>query len=190
MSKDQTMSSPITTKARTAGFFYLLTFVTGFAALAFRSSQTEYGTALTLISDACYVAVTILFYEIFKPVSRSLSLFAAIVGLTGCIVSALTLLHFATIPINALGIFGVYCILIGYLIDRSRFLPRWLGGLMVLGGLAWLTFLSPPLARALAPFNYMPGIIAEGALTIRLLALGITAGRARGRTTTPTAEAA
>jgi len=48
--------------------------------------------------------------------------------------------------------FGFYCLLIGYLIFRSAFLPRILGVLMAFAGLGWLTFLSPPLANYLSPY--------------------------------------
>jgi hypothetical protein len=58
--------------------------------------------------------------------------------------------------------FGLYCLLIGYLILRSTFLPRFLGVLMALGGLGWLTFLSPALSSKLSPWNMAPGILGEG----------------------------
>jgi hypothetical protein len=45
-----------------------------------------------------------------------------------------------------LAFFGLYCILIGYLIFRSTFLPRIIGVFMSLAGLGYMTFLSPPLA--------------------------------------------
>ena len=41
------------------------------------------GFALGLISTACYVAVTALFYQLFRPVSRSLSLIAVCFSLIG-----------------------------------------------------------------------------------------------------------
>ena len=41
--------------------------------------------------------------------------------------------------ILSLVFFGCYCLLIGYLVFRSNFLPRVLGVLMALGGVGWLT---------------------------------------------------
>jgi hypothetical protein len=48
---------------------------------------------------------------------------------------------------------------------------------MAIGGLGWLTFLSPSLAKSLTPFNMAPGIIGEGALTLWLLVKGVDAER-------------
>src|SRR5437660_1422021 len=99
-------------------------------------------------------AVTLLLYGIFKPVSRGLSLLAAVVSLVGCGIGPLGMV--VRLPGQAnnitLVIFGVYCLLIGYLILRSTFLPRAVGALMVFAGLGWLTFLSPALARDLYPY--------------------------------------
>jgi hypothetical protein len=55
--------------------------------LAHRASF-RLGWALGLISTACYVAVTALFYPLFRPVSRSLSVFAAFFGLVAQAVTA------------------------------------------------------------------------------------------------------
>lgn len=87
-------------------------------------------------------------------------------------------LHVSIVPVNALAFFGIYCLLIGYLIAGSTFLPAWLGGLMAIGGLSWLTFGWRPLAHALYPYNLVPGIVAEGTLTVWLI---VFAGKARHR---------
>src|SRR5437870_5126078 len=162
-------------KARMAGVFYLLNILTGALAL-FVSGRS--GFAAILIATSCYVVVTLLFYDIFKPVDRSLSLIAALFSLVGCAVGALSLFHLAPSHIpNSLVFFGCYCLLIGYLIFRSTFLPRILGALMMLAGLGWLTYLWPPLAHQLSPYVFFPGIFGEGALTVWLLVAGVNAQR-------------
>ena len=152
-------------RARIAGIFYLVTFVTGIFALLVRS---KLGMAAGLVAGACYIAVTILFYGLFKPVNRRLSLLAACVSLVGIAAGPLQVK-----AVNPLVFFGFYCLLIGYLIFRSTFLPRILGALMAFGGLGWLTFLSPPLAHVLSPYNLAPGMLGEGALTLWLLVMGV-----------------
>src|SRR5215471_9146935 len=155
-------------QARIAGVFYLLTFLAGGAALFIRGGL---GLALVLIASVSYVAVTLLFYYIFKLVNRRLSLLAAVLSLMGCAIGVVTSL------ISPLVFFGFYCLLIGYLIFRSTFLPQILGVLMAIAGVGWLTFLSPTLANHLSPYILAPGIIGEGALTLWLLAMGLNAER-------------
>ena len=76
--------------------------------------------------------------------------------------------------------FGFYCLLIGYLIVRSRFLPRILGVFMVIAGLAYQTFLSPPLAKYLFFSVVAPaGTLGELSLIVWLLVMGVNAQRWR-----------
>ena len=60
------------------------------------------GLATDLIATACYIAVTALFYDLFKPVNRSLSLLAAFFSLVGCAISAFASL-FQLAPFVVLG---------------------------------------------------------------------------------------
>jgi Domain of unknown function (DUF4386) len=73
--------------------------------------------------------------------------------------------------------FGLYCLLIGWLIFKSTFLPRILGALMALAGLGWLTFLAPPLANALSPYVLVLGFLAELSLMLWLLVKGVNVQR-------------
>ncbi len=165
-------ASPTRT-ARIAGVFYLFTILTGIASLYFVSGTSQ--VVVGLLAGVSYMAVTLLFYYLFKPVNRDLSRIAALVSLVG---------FFIGIPnwqpggVNV-GIvcFGIYCLLIGYLIFRSTFLPRILGVLMAFAGLAYLTFLSPWLGSHLFPFHVATGVLGEGALTLWLLAFGVNADR-------------
>jgi len=61
----------------------------------------------------------------------------------GCANDVLGLFNVAPYKISSLAFFGPYCLLIGYLIFRSTFLPRILGVLMALAGVGWLIVLLP-----------------------------------------------
>jgi hypothetical protein len=208
---------------RIAGFFYFLVFFVGGITVAVSGRIVVPGNAaataaniiaheprfwlgltFNLLVIACYIAVTALFYELFQPVNRLLSLLAAFFSLMGCAVQAFSFAFYAAIAVLrdatyvgsftmeqlqsialiffklyfqaynlGLPFFGFYCLLIGYLVFRSTYLPRFVGLLMMLGGMGWLTFLYPPLANALRPYNLLPGIVGEGSLTLWLLAMGV-----------------
>jgi Domain of unknown function (DUF4386) len=225
-------------RARVTGVVYLLFFLTailgevfarqagvsGISAVSGDAAATAHsilaheasyrlGWALGLISTACYVAVTALFYQLFKPVSRSLALLAAFFGLVGCAITAVGSL-FQLAPLVVLGgspylsvfdaqqlqalallslnlnaqvgsialvFFGLFQLLIGYLIFRSTFLPRILGALMALAGLGWLIFLWPPLANSLLTYLEVLGFLAEASLMLWLLVIGVNAQRWKQR---------
>jgi len=112
------------TRARLTGVVYLLFFATavlgsvvapgisgpgatGDAAatannIVTHQSSFRLGWALDLTSTALYVALMALFYQLFKPVSRTLALLAAFFGLVGCAVTAFGSL-FQLAPLVVLG---------------------------------------------------------------------------------------
>jgi uncharacterized protein DUF4386 len=73
--------------------------------------------------------------------------------------------------------FGFWCVLIGYLIFRSTFLPRVLGVLLTISGLGWVTFLFPPLAHRLFPFIAAASGLGEIPLELWLLVKGVNVQR-------------
>jgi len=89
--------------------------------------------------------------------ARTAGAFWLITILTGG--PALILLRLAPSLINPLVCFGLQCLLVGYLVFRSTFLPRVMGVFLALGGFGWLTFLSPALVSHLFPYNLAPGMI-------------------------------
>ena len=166
-------------KARAAGFFWLMVILTGALALVVGG---KLAVAANLISTAFYVAATVLVYGLLKPVNRSLSLLAAIFSFVGCAIGVLGSLVNLRAGQVGFVFFGLHCLLVGYLILRSTFLPRFVGALMALGGLGWLTLglasvLSPTFARSLSPYILIPGILGEATLTLWLLVMGVNAER-------------
>ena len=110
------------------------------------------------------MVVTFLLYVVFRRVNKLLSAVAATVSLFG-----IAIRFVQQPPINPLVFFGFYCLIVGYLIFRSTFVPHIVGALMMFAGAGWLTFLSPRLAQSLSPYNFTPGMLGEAALTVWLL---------------------
>jgi hypothetical protein len=160
-------------RARMAGALQIFSLLTAGLTETFVHGWLNYAGGY--IAIAGMAVVTLLYYDLFKPVSRSLALLAAAIALVG-----LTFEAFRWQPqgVNiAIVVHGFYCILIGYLIFRATFLPRILGALMALAGLGWLTFVSPPLVNYLSPYNLAAAILAELSLTLWFLVMGVNVQR-------------
>jgi hypothetical protein len=168
-------------RARITGGVYLLYFLTAILGQALVSRKLDsLGDTVNLIAYGLYILLTLLFYFLFKPVNRSLSLVAAFFSLLGCTVGILDLFHRAPAHIGALPFFAIYCLLIGALIYQSTFLPRLLGWLMMFAGLGWLAFLSPAIATHFALYIESLGILAEASLMLWLLFVGVNVPRWKG----------
>jgi hypothetical protein len=165
--------------------------------------------ALYLVEMGCQVGMTVLFYDLLRPVGWRLAMVTMVFGLVGCSVKIVSrLFYFA--PLIVLGgaqsipafgpgqtqglvalllrldhqceamamvFFGAHAVLAGYLIARSGYLPRLLGALSVLGGLGWLTYLSPPLGDRLVPFILPIAGIGAAAMIGWLLVVGVDEAR-------------
>jgi len=78
--------------------------------------------------------------------------------------------------------FGVGCLLLGYLIFRSSFLPRILGAQIAIAGVCYeisgfANFVSPALNAKLYPYILLPGAAGEYSLILWLLVIGVNARR-------------
>ncbi len=69
--------------------------------------------------------------------------------------------------------FALFEVVLGYLIYKSTYLPRFLGVLWVIAGVGGLTFLWPPLATALWPYALLPVGLAEIGLMLWLIVRGV-----------------
>lgn len=164
-------------RARMTGALYLLYFLTAILGMLLVSRGFSVsGNVTNVFSTVCYFVVTLLFYALFRPVSSSLSLLAALFSLGGCIVMSLGLFHIES-PVSPLLFFGPFCLLIGYLIFRSGFLPRSLGVAMAIAGLGWLAFLLPAVPNYLSMAIKIIGFLAELSLCLWLLVRGVNVER-------------
>jgi hypothetical protein len=165
-------------RARLTGVVYLLYFLTAILAQFLLSHKLDaYGKGTNFIATGFYCLLTLLFYFLFKPVSRSLSLLAAFFSLVGCVLMTLAFFPRISVPISPLLFFGPYCLLIGYLIFRSTFLPHILGVLLGIAGVGWLIFLIPNLPNYLSFFLQGLGICAEASLMLWLIVMGVNEER-------------
>ena len=95
-------------------------------------------------------------------------------------------LAYAFLRVNAyafeayLVFFGLWCALIGFLIFRSKFMPRILGVLLAISGMGWMMYLAPPIANHLFfPYITLASAIGEIPLMLWLLIAGVNDQRWR-----------
>src|ERR1700756_844188 len=163
------------------------------------------GFASSLIGVVFHLGWAFLFYQLFRPVNRSVSFCAVLVILVGCAIQAVAaLLYLFPLPVLTAGsslsalteqqlqalaymflklnglafdsylvFFGLWCVLTGYLIFRSTFLPRILGVLLAIDGLGWMTYMSPPLGHYLFPAIAVASGLAEIPLQLWLLIFSV-----------------
>src|SRR5438270_2419552 len=82
--------------------------------------------------------------------------------------------------------FGFDIIIFAYLVLRSTFLPRAIGVLLAIDGLAYLVYsfanlLAPGFAAQLVPWIQLPALIGEGSLCLWLLLVGVDVERWKER---------
>ena len=214
-------------RSRRTGLVYLLYFLTAFPSvfllrgivvasdaattahnLLAHEATYRVGVGIGLLSNVLYVVLAALFYRLFAPVSRRLSMTAAFISVAGCAVliaatvlqvAPLTLLHdaglsrtFSAEQVQAavlasaelygdayrisLVVFAFYDMLLGALVVRSNFLPRFLGYVLIAAGAGWLTFVWPPLASRLTAVVLPLGALAEILLMLWLVTKGVDEG--------------
>lgn len=170
--------------ARTAGVLYLLIFIFGV------SGASQATPAKMILTNACDVGLSIIFYVLLQSVNRNIALLGAFFRLISVAVVSITSMNYfgvvhlfnAAHSASAFGLgitialvpFGVQCLLFGYLIFKSGFYPRSLGALYALAGLAYMMCLWPPLGQRLFfPYIVTPAVLGEGLLTLWLLIVGV-----------------
>jgi hypothetical protein len=83
--------------------------------------------------------------------------------------------------------FGFACLALGYLIFRSRYLPRSIGALMAIAGACYLfnsfvRFVAPAVASGIFQAVFVPIFVAELSLALWLVVKGVDAAKWEART--------
>jgi Domain of unknown function (DUF4386) len=159
--------------ARASGVVYLSYFATAISGLLLKSHKLSGGVVLLGLAPVLYATVTILLYRLFRRAQPLLALAATVCSLAGCVNDGLQQLDSSLAGRSSLVFFGPFCVLLGLLIVRSRFLPRWLGWPLTVAGLGWLAYLNPEMALH-AKIAIIPvGFLAEFELMLWLLLRGV-----------------
>lgn len=162
------------------------------------------GFAIPAAAVGFHIVWALLLYQLLRPVNPTLALLGFAVILVGCAIQALAALLYlgplailtgaadtaasALIAMSLITLssqafnfylvfFGLWCVLTGYLIFRSTFLPRLLGVLLILDGIGWMLFLWAPLATAVYPAIAVMGGLAEIPLLVWFLVFGVNEPR-------------
>ena len=111
-------------------------------------------------------------------------------GLASLETGQLQALAMHSLRVHALGyniavvVFAAHLLVLGWLVLRSAFLPRFLGVLLAIAWLSWWVnslaiFLAPGLAGTLYPYILLPSLAAEGGFALWLLVMGVNEQRWR-----------
>lgn len=187
--------------ARIGGALYLVNilagaYAVGYVAAAVGSNVHAHellfrsGAAAHVVVTVTNVGLALVFYELFKVVSRRVATLVVFFTLVATAIEAAGIVNqLSTLTVGGTAAYDVstvffagYALAIGYLIYRSTFMPRVIGVLMVVDGLAYLinsfaTILAPDFAAHLVPYIQLPILLGEGSLTLWFLVFGINVAR-------------
>jgi hypothetical protein len=176
---ETTQQAHLRSHARATGVVYLSYFVVAILGLLLKSLKLPAGVVVIGFAPVLYATATILLYRLFRRAQPLLALTATLCGLAGCINDGLKQLDHGLAARSSLLFFGPYCVLLGVLILRSRFLPHWLGWPLTVAGLGWLAYLNPTVAQHAKIVIFPVGFLAEFELMLWLLLRGVDEARWR-----------
>jgi hypothetical protein len=167
------------------------------AASATHGALFRAGYAAYLIEAICDVALTLVFYELLKPVNASVALLGVFFRLVSTATFAICEFFYFSAslvqPSNAdlwltmsgfggeifAVFYGCAALINGYLIVRSRYLPAWIGALLCLGGCGFIlrNFLLVLAPDIQSEWMLAPMILSMLILAIWLLARGVDSNK-------------
>jgi hypothetical protein len=149
---------------RLAGVVFVAYFVLSVTAVALRS------VPLQVIATAFYFVLAVFLYRVFAPANPTLALALLPLALAGCVIQGVGqaqadagLLRAALVP------FGVFLVVLGYLVLRAELVPLPLGVILLVAGFAWPVTAAPGIPTWYAAVAALLGIVAEGGLAVWLV---------------------
>lgn len=164
----------------------------------------RWGFLVSIAGVFFHLAWALLMYQLLRIVDRTIAALAVFVVLICCAMQTVTAFFYLApllaiqsglgaeqasslasvfLKLNAaafqmdLVFFGLWCVLTGYLIFRSTFLPRVLGVLLMADGVGWALFAWPPLANHVFPAIAAVSGLAEIPLQAWLIVFGANSRR-------------
>lgn len=164
------------------------------------------GFLVSVAGVAFHVTWALLMYQLLKPLNSTVASLALLLVLICSALQALTAFFYlapllvlqgaaglsteqaqglamAFLKLNTaafqldLVLFGLWCLLTGYVISQARFMPRILGVLLMLDGLGWTLYVWPPLATFLFPVIAVVSAVAELPMQFWLIVFGVNSER-------------
>jgi len=148
---------------RLVGAVYVVYFVIAF------SGETLHNAALKLAGTAWYFVLAVSLYVLLRPsepgIAWALLPFAAL----GCVIQGVAIVEKSrVIQLRSIAVFGLYLVVLGYLVARSTLLPGQLGIALAVGGIACSALVIPRLPTAAAIVAFLLAALSEGALAVSL----------------------
>ena len=138
--------------------------------------QATGSIALSATATAWYFLVAVALCLLFASSNRRAGVAALTFAAIGCVVQGVGQVQLDTsLQTSAIAFFGLFEIVLAYLIARSQFAPRWLGAALALAGVAGIVTVFAPLPTAA---RY--GVVAVSGLAELALLLWLIARAVRG----------
>jgi|SRR5438067_7013279 len=141
---------------RAAGIAYVAYFV-----LAIMGAATA-SAPLSVLGTAVYFVLAIFLYRSFWRADRGIALALLPLAAIGCVIQAVGIIEAdREVQRLALLFFGLFLVVLGYLVARSMSAPRRLGYALALAGLGWCALMIPGLPGAAVVGVMIFGAVAE-----------------------------
>jgi hypothetical protein len=152
---------------RITGVVYVAYFVLAIAGMALGS------TPLSVVGTGMYFVVAIFLYWTFAPADPRIALALLPLAALGCVIQGIGMIQ-ADRDMRRLALlfFGLFLVVLGYLIARSTLAPPPLGYALAIAGVSWCAIMIPGVSAPLSLGVMALGGAAEIVLALWLLLAG------------------